>query len=94
MSGSESEDDWEKQLEDESKLEKNLNQEKQKKFVDEDKVDSDEERKKVQEAQKKEQASNQPKVKKDKYEEMFEKRKGGNARNQKLIDDIKNSNLP
>jgi hypothetical protein len=38
--------DIEKQLEDESELEKKLNQEKGKKFVNEDDIDSEEERKK------------------------------------------------
>ena len=49
---SESGDDWEQQLEDDSKLDQNLNQDKSKRFLDEDKVNSDEERKKKEEAKK------------------------------------------
>lgn len=50
MSGSE--DDWEKQLEDEAALDKNLQAAKKKKFEDEDAIDSEEERKKSKEEQK------------------------------------------
>lgn len=79
---SDSGDDWEKQLEDEEELEKNLNQEKKKAFKDEDEVDSDEERKKKQEEQKKAQADKTAtkKVKqggKKDYDKLFEERLAG-----------------
>lgn len=50
---SDSGDDWEKQLEDEEELNKNLNQDKKKAFKDEDAYDSEEERKKKAEEEKK-----------------------------------------
>lgn len=46
---SDSGEDWEKQLEDEEALDKNLNQDKKKAFVDEDAYDSEDEKKKKQE---------------------------------------------
>ena len=53
---SESDDDWEKQLEDDDALDKNLNKDKKAAFKDEDAYDSEEERKKKQEEQKKKEA--------------------------------------
>lgn len=97
MSGSD--DDWEKQLEDEAELEKNLNQDKKKAFKDEDAVDSDEERKKKAEEQKKKDES-QPSQKKKQggkkdYDKLFEERlagsKGGAAKT--AVDEIQKSNL-
>ncbi len=82
---SDSEEDWEKQLEDEEALEKNLNQDKKKAFVDEDAYDSEEEKKKKLEEQKSQ--PQQPGRKKESakkdYDLMFQQRlaasKGSNA---------------
>jgi len=100
---SDSGDDWEKQLEDDGELEKQLKQAEEEKkraaFKDEDAYDSEEERKK-----KKAEAANQPAPeKKEKqrggqkdYDKMFEERlvgaKTGGANNAR-IEEIKKSNL-
>ena len=101
---SDSGDDWEKQLEDDGELEKQLKQAEEEKkraaFKDEDAYDSEEERKK-----KKAEAASEPaptkKVKqgggqKD-YDAMFEQRlvgaKTGAAGNNARIEEIKKSNL-
>jgi hypothetical protein len=101
---SDSGDDWEKQLEDDGELEKQLKQAEEEKkraaFKDEDAYDSEEERKK-----KKAEAASEPaptkKVKqgggqKD-YDAMFEQRlvgaKTGAASNNARIEEIKKSNL-
>ena len=82
---SESEDDWEKQLEDDEKLEANLNKPKEKKFAGEDAIDSDEEKEKKKEEEKKAQEKKaqegegkkkQKGGKKD-YDELFEQRLKG-----------------
>ena len=101
---SDSGDDWEKQLEDEGELEKQLNKAEEEKkkaaFKDEDAYDSDEERKK-KEAEKKAQAATEaaagdgkkkakPGVKD--YDSMFEKRLEASkpkAATQQRIEDIK-----
>ena len=104
---SDSGDDWEKQLEDEDQLEKQLSKAEEEKrkaaFKDEDAYDSDEERKK-KEAEKKAQAATQaanagdgkkkPKTAGKDYDSMFEKRLEANrpkAATQQRIEDIKSN---
>ena len=102
---SDSGDDWEKQLEDDGELEKQLKQAEEEKkraaFKDEDAYDSDEERKK-KEAQKKAEAANEPAaVKKPKqggqkdYDLLFVQRQGGAkaSANNARIEEIKKSGL-
>jgi len=102
---SDSGDDWEKQLEDEEELEKNISQADKKKaaFKDEDAVDSDEERKKRAEDQKKAEAAAQADAKKKvkqgqkDYDKMFEERMKANkpsaAALQARIEQIQKSGL-
>lgn len=83
---SDSGDDWEKQLEDEGELDKNINKgadDKKKAFKDEDDYDSDEERKKQAELKKAAQAAAEAVPKKPKqgqkdYDKMFEERMKAN----------------
>lgn len=95
MSGSD--DDWEKQLEDEEALDKNLNQDKKKAFADEDAYDSEEEKKKKQEELKKQpqQPGKQKNTTKKDYDKMFEERlatnKGGNQA--RLAEELAGKNI-
>lgn len=82
---SDSGDDWEKQLDDEEELDKNINKADDKKyaFKDEDAYDSDEERKKQAEQKKAAQAAAEAVPKKPKqgqkdYDKMFEERMKAN----------------
>jgi len=102
---SDSGDDWEKQLEDEEALDKNISQADKKKgtFKDEDAVDSDEERKKRAEDQKKAEATAKADAKKKvkqgqkDYDKMFEERMKANkpsaAALQARIEQIEKSGL-
>ena len=91
---SDSGDDWEKQLEDEETLEKNLKQDKNaKKFEEEDAYDSEEEKKKKEEAKKLAAANAEPARKKQTnkkdYDQMFEQRlKPSGKANQQKIEEI------
>lgn len=103
---SDSGDDWEKQLEDDGELEKQMKQAEEDKkkaaFKDEDAYDSDEERKKKEAEKKaaaeKESADKKPKVKqggqKD-YDMMFIQRQGGGktVTNNARVEEIKKSGL-
>ncbi len=91
---SDSGDDWEKFADDDDALDAKLDEGKKKKFDEvEDQVDSDDERKKEEELKKKRQEENKGKGKKASkkvdYDELYEKRHGGQGNKQHTQEELK-----